>query len=299
MNYMRIVIIGKSGQLAQSLSERFTQQDGELIYLGRPELDLLHTAEISKLVYASKPNLVINAAAYTGVDQAEDHPKVAMQINAEAPGIIAQAARLANASFVHISTDYVYSGSKIGPYYETDPVDPLSVYGQTKLAGEHNVLRAHPNSIILRTSWIYSPFGRNFVRTILDLAKTRDRITVVNDQFGSPTSAIDLAEAICVITRRWLTESGTGTGQIYHVAGLGKASWCEFARHVLKSSDKFGGPTATVIPLATKDWPTKAVRPKNSRLDTNSFFQTFGWRAPDWRTSVEYTVRRLLQNPHS
>lgn len=291
---MRIAVIGKSGQLARSLAERVQGRDFELVFLGRPELDLEGSETIADAVMTSSPDLVINAAAYTAVDQAEDEPERAALINAIAPGALAQAAHQAGAGFIHVSTDYVYDGSGDRPYVETDPVSPLGVYGRTKLEGEKRALDANPRSVVLRTAWVYSPFGKNFVRTMLDLAQTRDRLTVVADQIGSPTSALDLADAALTIAARWRRDPDCGAGEICHVAGSGETSWCGLAAHALAKSGECGGPSAEVAPIRTSDWPTKAVRPANSRLDCSKFERIFGWRAPDWRQSVDAVVARLV-----
>lgn len=292
----RVLVTGVEGQLARSLVERAAGGAAiELVRVGRPDLDLGRLESIGSAVTRFAPDVVVSAAAYTAVDRAEEEPNLATRINEEAPGILARAAFRVGARIIHISTDYVFDGRKIDPYIETDPVNPLCVYGQTKFAGEDRVRAEHPSHIILRTAWLYSPFGHNFVRTILRLAEMRDRLTVVDDRQGNPTSALDLADAILTIIAHWLKEPGSGLTGIYHCAGTGETTWCGFARHVLAVSREAGGPFADVVPIRSDQWPTKAARPVNSRLDCSKFARDFGWRAPEWRCSVSGVVRRLVQ----
>lgn len=297
---MRVLVTGVEGQLARSLAEGAAGCAGaEITRVGRPDLDLERPDTIERTVARVAPEVIVNAAAYTAVDRAEDEPELAWRINAEAPGILARAARIAGARLIHISTDYVYDGCKLGAYVETDPVAPQCVYGRTKLEGEERVRAEHPGHTILRTAWLYSPFGRNFVRTMLDLARTRDTLTVVADQKGSPTSALDLADAILGIVRHWRNDPHGGTGETYHCAGSGDATWFDLARHALATSRAAGGPFAEVTPIASSQWPTRAVRPANSRLDCSKFARDFAWRAPDWRRSVDNVVMRLAAAPAS
>jgi dTDP-4-dehydrorhamnose reductase len=262
--------------------------------VGRPALDLSKPGTIERAVRERAPDIVVSAAAYTAVDRAEDEPDVAMRINGEAAGILAQTVRASGARLIHISTDYVYGGSKNGPYVETDPVDPQNAYGRSKLEGERRVLTELPQAVILRTSWVYSPFGRNFVKTMLELARTGDRLAVVDDQRGNPTSALDLADAIISMVVTWKSRLNDGLGEIYHCAGSGDATWRDFAEHVFAVSRMNGGPFAEIAGIATSQWPAKAKRASNSRLDCSKFTRDFAWSAPHWRGSVELTVRRLL-----
>ncbi len=289
---MRILVTGVEGQLARGLSERASGV--EVIRVGRPELDLEVADTIERTVRAIAPDVVVSAAAFTAVDRAEDEPERAMRVNGQAPGVLARAARTAGARIIHVSTDYVYDGTKADPYVETDPVRPCSVYGRTKLEGEERVRAAHPEHVVVRTAWVYSPYGSNFVRTMLQLARTRDHLSVVDDQYGNPTCALDLAEAILAILQRWQSEPNAGLGQTYHCAGAGAATWCGLARHTFEASQRSGGPIAKVAAITTRDWPTRALRPANSRLDCRKLEADFGWRAPDWRVSIDAVVRRVL-----
>jgi dTDP-4-dehydrorhamnose reductase len=241
------------------------------------------------VIRAVSPDLVINAAAYTAVDQAEDEPERAFRINAEAAGEAAAAARKVNAAIIQLSTDYVFDGRADAPYNESAPTNPLSVYGASKLVGEEAVRAANPHHLILRTAWVYSPFGRNFVRTMIAAARDRDSLNVVDDQHGSPTSALDLADAILAIAADWSLDSG----HTYHLAGSGSASWFEMASEVMANCHRLGLPAADVKPIATADWPTRAVRPPYAVLDCAEIAGDLGIRLPDWRQSVATTVERL------
>ncbi|TIW92337.1 MAG: dTDP-4-dehydrorhamnose reductase, partial [Mesorhizobium sp.] len=207
-------------------------------------------------------------------------------------GRVAEAARRLGVPVIHLSTDYVFDGSAPGAYLETDPTAPLGVYGASKLAGEQAVVAAGSRHLILRTAWVYSPFGKNFVKTMLRLAADRDEITVVADQWGNPTSALDIADAILHAAAMMHGDSSFTAFGIYHLAGTGETNWSGFARHILDTSRMFGGPWARVRDIATMDYPTKARRPANSRLSSAKFAEVFGWRAPDWRQSTEAVVRR-------
>lgn len=288
---MRVLLTGRDGQVARSLFEKAELlPEIELIPAGRPEVDLADPGSLARVIRAVSPDLVINAAAYTAVDQAEDEPERAFRINAEAAGEAAAAARKVNAAIIQLSTDYVFDGqAKNAPYDESAPTNPLSVYGASKLAGEEAVRAANPDHLILRTAWVYSPFGRNFVRTMVAAARERDELKVVDDQHGSPSSALDLADAILAIARQWPLESG----RTYHLAGSGSASWFELASEVMANCRRLGLPAAEVSPIRTADWPTKAARPPYAALDCTKIERDLGIRLPDWRESVATTVQRL------
>ncbi|MGF1549988.1 MAG: dTDP-4-dehydrorhamnose reductase [Sphingomonadaceae bacterium] len=287
---MRVLVTGRRGQLARSLAERAAGREGlELVFAARPELDLEDEDSIRRSVRQAKPDIVISAAAYTDVDGAEDEPRKAKRINACAAGIVATAAREAGAPIIHLSTDYVFDGRHEAPYDEQASPRPLGVYGRTKLAGEEAVRAAHPGHLILRTAWVYSPFGRNFVNAMLGAAREREALAVVNDQIGNPTSALDLADGLLAVVT-----SGDIEGDTLHIAGCGEASWAEFARHIFAESRRHGGPFAEVKPISSAEWPAKASRPANSRLDSSAFARRYGYRMPDWRRSSAAVVRRLL-----
>lgn len=291
---MRLVVTGREGQVVRSLLERACGQDSmEILALGRPDLDLAEPASIASAIEGARPDVVISAAAYTAVDKAEDEPERAFAVNEKGAGAVAEAAWKAGAPVIHLSTDYVFSGDHDGPYSETMPTGPRGVYGASKLAGEAAVAAANPDHVILRTAWVYSPFGRNFVKTMLALAETRDQVNVVDDQCGNPTSAHDIADAILAVVARWRSGGRRPRG-VYHFAGAGDTTWCGFARYVFEVSRGLDGPFADVKAITTDQFPTRAVRPKNSRLDCSRFAADFGVSAPAWRDSTQQVVRRLL-----
>lgn len=284
---MKLLVVGRTGQVAQSLRER-CGRDGRfhLVAVGRPEVDLADAASIRGLA-RHEPDLVINASAYTAVDRAEDEPVEAFRINAEAPGLLAQMAHAAGAPIIHLSTDYVFDGTGQGAYDEAAPTAPLGVYGRSKLEGEHRVREAAPRHLIVRTAWVYSATGTNFVRTMLRLAENRDVVRVVADQRGNPSSADDLAAGLLAAAakrERWGT---------YHLAGTGVTSWAGLAQHVLACAHAAGLPTACVEPINTADYPTRAKRPANSALDSTAFARAFGFTMPHWRNSIEAVVNSL------
>lgn len=289
---MTILVTGRDGQVAQSLAERGAQRD--LTFVARPEFDLADPDSIDRVIAQVKPSLVISAAAYTAVDQSEDEPELAMAINGDAPGHIGRAAAEIGAPVIHLSTDYVFDGSGTRAWREDDPTGPIGVYGKTKLAGEQALAASGANYAILRTAWVYSPFGNNFVKTMLRLAESRDALNVVNDQHGNPTSALDIADALLAVVDRWQADPGHGAGAIYHFGGTGTTTWADFARAIFAQSEKLGGPTCKVTGIPASDYPTKAARPANSRLDCDRFEATFGHRAPRWEDSLEETLARLL-----
>jgi dTDP-4-dehydrorhamnose reductase len=292
---VRLVVTGREGQVVRSLVERAHTHPGlDVVALGRPELDLAKPGTIAPALTAARPDLVVSAAAYTAVDQAEDEPDLAFSVNGTGAGHVAAAAARIGAPVIHLSTDYVFNGSGEGAYTEDDEPAPRSVYGASKLAGEHAVAKANPRHLILRTAWVYSPFGRNFVKTMLKLAVDRDEIAVVADQWGNPTSAFDVADAILHSAPTLHGNMGFASFGVYHLAGTGETNWSGFARHILDTSQALGGPHAAVKDISTSDYPTKAQRPANSRLSTAKFTSVFGRTAPDWRMSMKEVVRRLL-----
>ena len=287
---MRILVTGRHGQLAHSLAER---GGDDILLMGRPEIDLAIPGSARTAILAARLDLVVNAAAFTAVDLAETEEAQARRINADGAGEVAEAARELGVPMIHISTDYVFDGQASEPYAETAATNPINAYGRTKLAGEDAVRAASPDHLILRTSWLVSPFGRNFVRTMVDLAPQRDTLSVVADQYGNPTSAFDLADAILVVARRWAVGDRTGLGQTCHLAGTGIASWFDLAVAVQDELARLGLKSATVTPIPTADWPTPAARPAYSALDSTNFTRDFGLIMPDWRISLAPIVARL------
>lgn len=291
---MRILVTGRHGQVVQSLVERGALAGVEIVPAGRPAFDLHDAGSIRNTILSARADVVVSAAAYTAVDQAEDEPDEAFAINARGAGLVAAAASEAGAPVIHLSTDYVFSGDKSGPHAEADPPDPRSVYGRSKLAGEQAVAVANPRHVILRTAWVHSPFGRNFVRTMLTLAAQRDTIRVVADQWGNPTSALDIADAVLRIAATLPGASGGDRYGVFHLAGSGDANWSGFARHVLAESGRLGGPSARVEDIGTADYLTRAYRPRNSRLSCAKIQDAYAITMPDWRTSCTNVVTRLV-----
>ncbi|MDX8524502.1 dTDP-4-dehydrorhamnose reductase [Mesorhizobium sp. MSK_1335] len=289
---MRLAVTGRDGQVAASLVES-ARGEVEVVAVGRPSLDLARPDTVFSALEAARPDIIVSAAAYTAVDQAEDEKDLAFTVNAAGAGKVAETAARMGVPVIHLSTDYVFDGAKDSAYVETDITAPLSVYGASKLAGEQAVAAANPHHLILRTAWVYSPFGKNFVRTMLRLAAARDEISVVADQWGNPTSALDIADAILHAAAVLSRDKGNAFG-VYHLAASGETNWSGFARHILDTSRALGGPHARIRDIATADYPTKARRPANSRLSSAKFMAAFGWVAPDWRESAAVVVGRIV-----
>jgi len=295
---MRILLLGRNGQLGWEL-QRSLAPLGEVVALGSSADegglcgDLADLEGIARTVAAVRPDAIVNAAAYTAVDKAESDAERARTINALAPGVLAQAAQRIGAPLVHYSTDYVFDGSGDRPWVETDPTGPLSVYGRTKLEGEQRIAQAQPWHLVLRTSWVYGARGGNFARTMLRLARERDRLTVIDDQFGAPTGADLLADVTAHALRALLADPAkAGT---YHVAAAGETSWNGYARFVVACAQQAGmqlrAGVDAVDAVPTSAFPTPAQRPRNSRLDTARLRSTFALHLPQWQQGVA----RMLQ----
>lgn len=291
---IRIAVTGQTGQVALSLLERAAKHDNiTVVAIGRPVLDFERPESVGPAIRAARPDIVVNAAAYTAVDKAESEPARAMAINRDSAEAAALAARALGVPLIQLSTDYVYPGDKAEPYVETDATGPLGVYGATKLAGEIAVRAAHPAALILRTSWVYSPFGVNFVKTMLRIGRERSVVKVVDDQQGNPTSAIDIADALLRIAPA-LTGTSSDSG-IFHLCATGSVSWCGFARHIFATSARLGGPAPQVEAIRTAEFPTAARRPGNSRMRMEAFAERFGFVLPAWQNTVDDTIMRLLE----
>ncbi|MGO4351288.1 dTDP-4-dehydrorhamnose reductase [Rhizobium sp. RAF36] len=292
---MRIAVTGREGQVARSLLA--TAPSGiEVITIGRPELDLANPASVLPALAAAQPDVIVSAAAYTAVDKAESEPESAFAVNAAGAGAVSEAAAKLGIPVIHLSTDYVFSGEKLAPYVETDPTGPISVYGSTKLEGELRVAAGNTDHVILRTAWVYSPFGANFVKTMLRLAETRDELRVVADQRGCPTSALDIADAILAIAARLKADPDPALRGTFHLTGTGEATWADFATEIFAQSRALGGNSATVTPITTAEYPTPARRPANSRLSGDKLAATYGIRLPGWKSSTEIAVKAILKN---
>lgn len=290
-----MVVTGRNGQIVRSLMERARGSEFEIVPLGRPDLDLTASEEtIISAIEAARPDIVISAAAYTAVDKAESEPELAFAINEAGARAVARAAHKLGVPLVHLSTDYVFDGTKASPYVEDDPPNPTGVYGSSKLAGEQAVLAEHDNCAVLRTAWVYSPFGSNFVRTMLRLATDRDEIGVVADQRGNPTNALDIAEGILSVATNLVARTDPGQRGIFHLAAREEASWADFAEAIFAASAEVGGPSASVRRITAADYRTPARRPANSRLDCAKIERIHGVRLPSWRQSLPPVVSRLV-----
>lgn len=290
---MRIAVTGTSGQVVTSLAERGAAAGHEILAIGRPDLDLADPASVVRALAAAAPDAIVSAAAYTAVDKAESERDLAFAVNGAGAGAVARAAHALGVPLVHISTDYVFDGTLDRPYVESDPTGPTGVYGASKLAGEEAVLAAHADSAVLRVAWVYSPFGGNFVRTMLRLAGDRDTLGVVGDQVGNPTSALAIADGIVKVATNMVADSSADLRGVFHMTARGQGSWADFAQAIFAASAARGGPSAMVQRIGTADYPTPATRPANSRLDSNRIAQVHGVTLPDWRASLDDVMDRL------
>src|SRR5262245_22656446 len=290
---MRIVVTGRFGQIAQSLVERGPGSNVEVLTLARPEIDLARPTDLTGVLGALRPQAVVSAAAYTAVDLAESEPALAHQINANGAEALARAAAQLKIPIVHLSTDYVFDGSLDRPYREEDVPHPINVYGSSKLLGEQLVAAANSNHAILRTAWVYSPFGKNFARTMLSLARSHDEISVVGDQRGAPTNALDVADCIFkVLGNLVASPDDSAIRGVFHMTGGGETNWAEFAMAIFAASATNDGPFSQVRLIASSDYPTKARRPLNSRLDNARLAASHGVRLPRWQNSIPETIAR-------
>jgi dTDP-4-dehydrorhamnose reductase len=293
---MRMLVIGREGQVARSLVERGAIAGDDILALGRPELDLSGQPEaVIASITATNPQVIVSAAAYTSVDIAESEPQLAFAVNERGAEAVARAASMLEVPLIHLSTDYVFDGEKPSPYCEADAVNPIGVYGSSKLAGERAVLASHDNVAVVRTAWIYSPFGTNFVKTMLQLANSRQEIPIVEDQLGNPTSALDLADGILAIAHNLKTSSDPARRGVFHMCGAQEGSWADFAESIFEASAASGGPVARVKRIGSADYPTMAARPPNSRLDCRKAAEIHGVRLPPWRDSLKPMIKRLIK----
>ncbi len=290
-----ILVFGATGQVGWEL-QRSLSVLGPVLALDRVAVDLASPAAVTALIEAQRPNAIVNAAAYTAVDKAEQERELAFAINAAGPGAMAAAAARAGIPFIHYSSDYVYTGNKQGVYVETDATGPLSAYGQSKLAGDEAVLAAGAQAVILRTSWVYAARGANFMKTMLRLAAERDSLKVVGDQVGAPTSAELLADVAAQVLKQMLADAALRG--VYHCAAAGETSWHGYASYVIGEARRLGAPLkldpANVAAITTADYPTPARRPANSRLDCSALQRTFGLQLPHWQVHVLRTLKEIL-----
>lgn len=280
---MKILLTGASGQVGYEL-ERSLQGLGQVVAVDRARMDLSDLDQVRDVLRAVRPGLIVNPAAYTAVDQAEAEPALARRINAEAPAVMAAEAKLLGAAMVHYSTDYVFDGSKAGAYVETDPTGPINVYGQTKLEGELAIAAAGVPHLILRTSWVYGMRGKNFLLTMLRLAKEREELRVVSDQHGAPTWSRTIADTTALVLAQaraggpgwWQANSG-----IYHLSGQGQTTWCGFTEAIVEQARL----SCRVVPISSADYPVPARRPKNSVMDSSKLMSRF-CAIPEWRGAL-------------
>lgn len=294
----RILLTGKNGQLGSEL-QRSLASLGELVAVDMAECDMSDPEAIRRVVRDVRPRLIVNPGAYTAVDKAETEIDLAMAVNAAAPRILGEEAARIGAWIVHYSTDYVFDGKSERPYVETDAVNPLNVYGRSKLAGEQGLQAACAQHLILRTSWVVGPHGNNFAKTMLRLAAERDSLKVVADQVGTPTSAILLADLTAQLVRQWHMEGERNFPfGLYHVTAAGETTWCDYARFVIAEAQTAGRPLRMgpegVQPITTAEYPVAAARPANSRLNTEKFRTTFGLPLPHWEDGVCQVLRQVF-----
>lgn len=296
MGQPRILVTGKNGQVGHEL-QRSLAPLGEVIAVDVEDCNLANTADIVSLVEKVKPGLIVNPAAYTAVDKAEEEPVIAYAINATAPKVLAAQANLLHIPMIHYSTDYVFDGLKAGAYVEDDAANPQSIYGKTKWQGEKNVRAMCAHHVILRTSWVFGAHGGNFLKTILKLAQDRDVLNIIGDQYGAPTSARLLADATSVIARELLVGETTKYGT-YHLVAGGETSWYGYAQKVVALANQLGFKTkiqaGEIAPIPSEAYPLPASRPKNSRLNTVKIQNVFNLEIPDWSVDVEQVLKQVI-----
>ena len=283
---MRILLTGRSGQVGSAL-ERALAPIGEVCAFDRQGFDLLRPDDFEKAIGRIKPTVIVNAAAYTAVDRAEREPELAFRVNSQGVKELAQAARSADALLVHFSTDFVFDGEKPGAYVESDAPNPLNVYGRSKLEGERAIAASGCRHLVFRTSWVYAPAGRNFLRAILAAARDKPELRVVDDQHGAPTSSLDIAAAVARILAMPGLAARSG---LYHMTAAGETTWYGFARAILDAK----GIRTPVVAIPSEAYPTAARRPKNSRLSNAKLTAAFGVALPDWREGLAAVLRAVV-----
>lgn len=297
----KILLLGKDGQLGWEL-QRSLAPHGELVALGRAVCDLTDAKRLREVIRAEKPQIIVNAAAYTAVDQAQTESDLCMRINADAPALMAQEARTLGALLVHYSTDYVFDGHKDAAYVESDAPNPLSVYGRSKLAGEQAIAAVACRALIFRTSWVFGVYGKNFVKTILRLAEAGRALRIVDDQIGSPTPAALIADVTSLVLAAWRrTGDGSETTRLYHLTAANPVSWCDFARTIVDYARQIPvwadlPSPDSITPIGTADYPLPAPRPANSRLACTRLESDFSLALPDWRPYLAQLLTLLALN---
>lgn len=299
MQNKKILVFGKNGQVGRELLDLFTAQYNAFspentVLLGRNDVDLSDSDALTKALENQKPEVIINASAYTAVDQAETDRDTARAVNSTAPSIMAQYAQDNHSYFVHISTDYVFDGTKKGPYKEEDTVCPINFYGTSKAEGEASVMATFAPALVLRTSWVYAEQGSNFVNTMLRLGRERDSLSIVDDQIGAPTNAKDIAKAILDILPQMNIDDKP---QLFHMTAQGHGSWYDFASIIFEEAQKWSIQTPQILtPIPSSSYPTPAKRPLNSRLDCRALTKKYGVTLPQWDESARDCLKRILDN---
>lgn len=290
----RILVTGRGGQLATGLEAALPAQGFEPLLFGQPEFEFDLPETVAAAFAAARPDAVVNCAAWTAVDAAEDNEPAAFRANALGPAMIARHCASLGIPLIQISTDYVFDGRKGAPYTEDDAPNPLGAYGRTKLAGEWAALAGNPRTAVLRTAWVFAPMGNNFLRTMLRLGAERPELRVVADQHGSPTAAPDLADAIAAVLAR-VRETGWRDAYrgVFHAVAAGATTWHAFAEAIFEAAAPHGGPRPKVHAIGTADYPTRAARPADGRLDTSKLAATFGVSLPAWRSGLDRVMRAL------
>ncbi len=291
---MKILVTGKSGQVARALTHVHDPAQHELVFLGRPEVDLASPAGLREPVLRAAPDIILSVAAHTQVDRCEAEPAAAFAINAQAPGVLAQAAAELDIPIVHLSTDYVFDGAKGAPYVETDEARPVNVYGRSKLAGEQAVAAATSRHAIVRVTWVYSIFGANFVKAMLTLARTQAEISVVDDQVACPTPAIDLAAGLFAMARRLTAAPAPELHGLFHGAGATPVDRYRFAEAALSAAARRGHPMPGLKRVRSTDFPAAAPRPAYSALDSRKLSAIYGVAIPAWQDALEGVVAAIL-----
>ncbi|WP_298380462.1 dTDP-4-dehydrorhamnose reductase [Azospirillum sp.] len=294
---MKILVLGSNGQLGFELMRAAWAADTAVAGLPYPEFDVTRPGDVDKAIAAHGPDLVVNATAHTAVDKAESEADLAFAINRDGPAAMAAACAGRGIPLIHVSTDYVFDGTKPTPYVEDDPVAPLGVYGASKAAGEDAVRMGTSRHVILRTSWVYSAYGNNFVKTMLRFGQERDEMRVVADQTGGPTAASDLAAAIVHVANRIAAGGGDALWGTYHLTGTGVTTWHGFAERIFQRLEERIGKRPRLVAIETKDYPTPARRPANSRLDCTKARDRLGVVAPPWESSLDRVLDELFTNP--
>jgi dTDP-4-dehydrorhamnose reductase len=293
---MKILVTGSNGQLGSELHELSPNHpEWEFLFTDVDTLDITNEHAVEVYLKNNRPAFIVNCAAYTAVDKAETDTNAAHQLNAIAPGILAKLSKKYSSGFIHISTDYVFDGLTYKPYSEIDAVNPAGVYGKTKLAGERLIRSANPNAIIIRTAWLYSAYGSNFVKTMFRLGKERDVLNVVYDQVGTPTYAADLAKAVIAIAGSFITKPADAVPGIYHFSNEGVASWYDFAKSIFE----IAGIECQVMPVLSKEYPTPAKRPHYSVLNKSKIKATFNINMHYWKDSLKVCINKIQKQNYN